>query len=323
MKGELHIKRLVHLTLALILATGPVFSQTSTGIGPSDPKVVGSLTAASGSGSIVITQQSNLPGALVTIHGTYAGLTINFEVSDDAATWYSTTCARTDAVTTLEVSEAVTDNATRAWSCPILGAANFRVRASAYTSGTATINITQTRAIIAHANSSSGGASAPALAFNVSSNGSALVAGGNVVASTAYTNATTTLSNVPGLAFAVAANKSYFVSCNVVYSVDTNTATPNWAFTGPASPTTVLISGAIQPATTTNAQLPLITNVITSFGTNSTNATTTVISTNFSSTLTLLLQNGANAGTVQLQAKANGVGTLTIAAGSMCQIQQL
>lgn len=166
------------------------------------------------------------------------------------------------------------------------------------------------------------GAAVPASAFNLGTDSSShIVAGGNLVFSTAYTNATTTLSNVPGLAFAVAASKNYLITCNLIYSVDTNTATPNWAFTGPASPTTVFISGQQQSSTATGT-VEVLSAITAAFATQTTNATTTVISTNFPATLTVVLQNGGNAGTVQLQAKANGVGTLTIVAGSSCLITQ-
>lgn len=135
-----------------------------------------------------------------------------------------------------------------------------------------------------------------------------------------YTNATTSLSNVTGISFAVEANKNYFITCNLAYSVDTSTATPNWAFTGPASPTSVLLTG-IQAAAAANSVLGTGA-VQTAFGAATTTATTTTITTQWAAFLYLTVRNGANAGTVQLQAKANGVGTVTVLAGSMALIHQ-
>jgi hypothetical protein len=139
--------------------------------------------------------------------------------------------------------------------------------------------------------------------------------GATKVFSSAYTNATTTLSNVTGLSLSVAANTSYVITCNLIYSVDTSTATPNWAFTWPASPTSAMWSGWQTGATAVSVAgiIP-----VTVSGTASANSSATTITTNDTAVLTFPLQNGANAGTVQLQAKANGAGTLTILAGSSC-----
>lgn len=128
-----------------------------------------------------------------------------------------------------------------------------------------------------------------------------------------YTNATTSVTDVTGLAFNIEANKNYALVCYVAYSVSASTATPNWQFTGPASPTSVLLLGTQNGTTLAGVvQIPLVT----AFSSLTTTSTTTSNTGNCSGIIICLIRNGANAGTVQLQAAAHGVGTLTIMAGS-------
>lgn len=104
----------------------------------------GTLTTNSGAGSTVAVASSSWGTASVTINGTYAGLTGAFEISDDGGTtWYPTTCTRTDAAIQ-DTAPVVATNATIAWDCAIFGTTNFRVRASAFGSGTANVGITLT-----------------------------------------------------------------------------------------------------------------------------------------------------------------------------------
>jgi hypothetical protein len=89
---------------------------------------------------------SNYGMASVTISGSYTGVTIGFEFSDDGGvTYYQEQCARTDA-NIVEVSEAVTDNASRSWDCTVAGSGILRVRQSANSTGTPLIGITLTTA---------------------------------------------------------------------------------------------------------------------------------------------------------------------------------
>jgi hypothetical protein len=86
--------------------------------------------------------------ATITVNGTYAGITVNFEFSDDGgSTYYPDTCSRTD-TNVQESSEALPSNQSRAWDCGVFAATNFRVRSSAFTSGTANIGITLSAAPI-------------------------------------------------------------------------------------------------------------------------------------------------------------------------------
>lgn len=130
-----------------------------------------------------------------------------------------------------------------------------------------------------------------------------------------YTNATTTLSNV-GISFPVSANQNYHADCWLVWQGSAATTGPKWTFSGPASPTAVNIS-AISAITATT----LTQGVSTAFSTSVNNSGSITTATNFLDHVQLGLINGGTAGTVQLQAAANGSGTLTIASGSFCRIQ--
>ncbi len=98
----------------------------------------GSLTTSTSTVSATV---ANTSGAVVSVSGTYAGITVNFEASDDSGTtWYSVQACRADGSTT-ETSEALATNASRLWIVYFGALTTFRVRASAYTSGTANVRI--------------------------------------------------------------------------------------------------------------------------------------------------------------------------------------
>lgn len=132
----------------------------------------------------------------------------------------------------------------------------------------------------------------------------------------AYTNATTTFSNVTGLAFPVAASTNYHAICRITWQGSAGTTGPKYQFTGPASPTAVAVGmNSIVTATT------VITASATAFSSAVANSGTVTTATNFTDTVDVSVLNGVNAGTVQLQAAANGAGTLTIQPGSYCTVQ--
>lgn len=146
-------------------------------------------------------------------------------------------------------------------------------------------------------------------------------AGGNAAAhvfktGSAYTNATTTFSSVTGLSFPVRANQNYAITCTILWQGSAATTGPKYQFTGPSSPTSVAANAfsAVTATTVTQASA-------TAFSSAMANAGTITTATNFADTVRLGLINGANAGTVQLQAAANGAGTLTIQPGSYCLVQ--
>lgn len=100
-----------------------------------------------GSGAALDIPVANYNAAVVTVSGTYAGSTINFETSDPGGNYFQEVCARTD-INLLEISEVVPTNQVRAWNCPVWAGTRFRVRQSAYTSGNVNVWITLTQAAI-------------------------------------------------------------------------------------------------------------------------------------------------------------------------------
>lgn len=138
----------------------------------------------------------------------------------------------------------------------------------------------------------------------------------NVYSTGSYTNATTTFSNVTGLSFSVAASTNYRAICRITWQGSAATSGPKYQFTGPAAPTAVAIGmNSVVTATT------VIEASATAFSSAVANTGTITTATNFTDTVDLGLVNGTTAGTVQLQAAANGAGTLTIANGSYCAVQ--
>lgn len=98
-----------------------------------------------GSAQTVVVPTRDYAIVTVTVHGTYAGVVLVFEFSDDqGTTWYSDTCTRSD-TPIMETGETIVANATLEWDCGVVATSNFRVRSTAYTSGTATINFTMTQ----------------------------------------------------------------------------------------------------------------------------------------------------------------------------------
>lgn len=132
---------------------------------------------------------------------------------------------------------------------------------------------------------------------------------------TSYTNATTSFTSVPNLAFPVDAGKNYSITCRITWQGSAATTGPKYQFTGPASPTAVTANALSAVTATTVTQTSA-----TAFATSMPNAGTVTTATNFMDEVRIFVLNGVNAGTVQLQAAANGAGTLTIATGSSCQL---
>jgi len=115
--------------------------------------------------------------------------------------------------------------------------------------------------------------------------------------------------NVTDLAVSLAASTTYRIELNIPISAVSGTSpTLNLGFTGPASPTLV----SLRRTQMTSASA-ITTSVITSFTTMG--ASTAVANTHH--TIEGTIVNGANAGTLQLQATAAGTTpSITIAAGA-------
>jgi len=134
-----------------------------------------------------------------------------------------------------------------------------------------------------------------------------------------YTNSTTSLTNVTSgntLAFAVAANKDYAITCELFYQT-ASTGGLQIGFTGPASPTAVNYSVMVGTTATTinNGEATAFTTKIPTVGVAAT------ATTNFPAHVALMLRNGANAGTVTLQAASVAAVQLTINNTSFCTVQ--
>lgn len=133
-----------------------------------------------------------------------------------------------------------------------------------------------------------------------------------------YTNSTTGLTNVTSgntLAFAVAASKDYLITCELFYQA-ASTGGLQIGFTGPASPTAVNYSVELGTTATT-----INTGAATAFTTKiPTVGVAATATTNFPAHVVLMLRNGANAGTVTLQAASVAAVQLTINNTSACSI---
>lgn len=129
--------------------------------------------------------------------------------------------------------------------------------------------------------------------------------------SSAYTNATTTASNITGLAVPVGASTQYGIECNLFYQGSVNTAGLDVTVTGPAAPSFVITEYEEFFGTSAN------NSRANAFASKMAGATTT--DTNFNLAKVVIgLSNGSNAGTVQIQGSATGVGTVTVYQNSYC-----
>lgn len=85
--------------------------------------------------------------ALLTMRGTYAGVNITFEASDDGVAWFPVLAARRDSLSAPALTSGViTTNASISWLVDVTGWQYIRVRSTAYTSGTGIFAITLTSA---------------------------------------------------------------------------------------------------------------------------------------------------------------------------------
>lgn len=101
--------------------------------------VTGNITSNSSTVQVTSTDAAVVG---VTINGTYAGVNVSFEGSDDGGTtWYAVQAVRMDSNTAETASGSLTNTA-RAWRINSATFNAIRVRATAFTSGTAVIDLT-------------------------------------------------------------------------------------------------------------------------------------------------------------------------------------
>ena len=132
-----------------------------------------------------------------------------------------------------------------------------------------------------------------------------------------FTTPSTSFVNVTGVSFPVEANKRYAVSYYILTNKN-DTSGLAIQFTGPASPTKISLRQFVGTTSFANT----VANIITAFSTASTTFNT-FNGDSFATASTGIIDNGANAGTVQLQLRAVTGGTARIYAGSYLQVTEL
>jgi len=121
--------------VALTNATGRLkVSVTPAAYSPT----VGTITSATSTVVLDVSRASNLS---VTITGTFAGVNAIFEVSLDGTNWIQTQAVRTNANTVEGTTGVISAAPAYGWELSVNACAQFRVRATAWTSGTATVTL--------------------------------------------------------------------------------------------------------------------------------------------------------------------------------------
>jgi hypothetical protein len=141
-----------------------------------------------------------------------------------------------------------------------------------------------------------------------------------VYATAGYTNATNSFTNVTGLSFPVSANRNYRAICYMTWNPGgATTVGPKYIWTGPANPTAVTATAILAKTVTTASYLSV---AVASFATTLDDAVAVTASITQTDVLSISVINGANAGTVQLQAALHSAsGTYTLNNGSYCTVQ--
>jgi hypothetical protein len=121
---------------ASVAQVGTTFAQQS--VGAAYTATSGTITTAT---STVTTGNVGLAGNITAyIFGTYAGVTVNFEVSPDNTNWFAWPMQR-EQTGAIEQAPVLAANTAASWTIDAPGFSFFRVRASAWTSGTANVII--------------------------------------------------------------------------------------------------------------------------------------------------------------------------------------
>lgn len=108
---------------------------------PAPTATTGAITTAST--TIGPVTMGAYDGLSVVVSGTYAGVNFGFWGSNDNAVWFPVAAVRTDSGLAETTTGVLTANTTRAWDVSIGEANYFRVVSTAFTSGSAAINILQ------------------------------------------------------------------------------------------------------------------------------------------------------------------------------------
>jgi len=106
---------------------------------PANPFTATTGTLAAAAQTVTVANLVDADGVLVTTSGTFSG-TLAFEASVNGTDWYAIIMSRASTGTG-ESTRALTGTTLEGWRANIAGWPQFRVRCSAYTSGTASIRI--------------------------------------------------------------------------------------------------------------------------------------------------------------------------------------
>jgi hypothetical protein len=106
---------------------------------PAPAATTGAITtAATTVGPVTMAQYD---GLTVVVSGTYAGVNFGFWASNDNAVWFPVAAVRCDSGICETTTGVLTANTTRAWDISLGEALYFRIVSTAFTSGSAAINI--------------------------------------------------------------------------------------------------------------------------------------------------------------------------------------
>ena len=129
-------------------------------------KTLQSAAAATQDGDPINVDGFSTVGVQVTISNT---ATVTFEATQNLSTWQAVVCTLTSSTSATLVSTAT---ATGTYHCNVAGMVQFRVRVSAYTSGTITVTATASPAVLGRkGGGSGGGAPTDATYLTATSNG--------------------------------------------------------------------------------------------------------------------------------------------------------
>lgn len=121
--------------VAQVSAAGALYVQGYQG-------AINTLNVTTSSSTTGAISAANYNIAMVSIHGTHAGINLTWEISDDGGTtWYAVQAQRDDTGAVSTTSGVVTSNASWSWTIPVGAATHIRVRSTAYTSGTGIVGV--------------------------------------------------------------------------------------------------------------------------------------------------------------------------------------
>lgn len=125
-----------------------------------------------------------------------------------------------------------------------------------------------------------------------------------------------TYTAITGLSFTPAASTNYLIDCYVIYTSTTVTTGINFAWDTPASPTAILMTGHTKTvATGANEGFSQNADNV------GTNTSASVITVQHLAVLNTLFRNGANATTMALGFTPEAATSVSVLAGSVCQVR--